>query len=152
MFSNNSTNRIKMFLGLFQYTWDRAVDDITEAANLTVDAVQHLEASVVPLRQASNLAGFLLTSCFIYYFALFKASNLRRNAILLAARVLLLLIYTPVLFYCGAILDGIIVAGVLIARLALVSFYAWRYSNVLFIILNSTTLAFLHGHATYYDG
>nr|ADC67072.1 truncated ORF3 protein [Porcine epidemic diarrhea virus]ADC67073.1 truncated ORF3 protein [Porcine epidemic diarrhea virus]ADQ27448.1 truncated ORF3 [Porcine epidemic diarrhea virus]AFD23291.1 truncated ORF3 protein [Porcine epidemic diarrhea virus]AFE85870.1 truncated ORF3 [Porcine epidemic diarrhea virus] len=75
-----------MFLGLFQYTIDTVVKDVSKSANLSLDAVQELELNVVPIRQASNVTGFLFTSVFIYFFALFKASSLRRNYIMLAAR------------------------------------------------------------------
>nr|QKG32613.1 truncated ORF3 [Porcine epidemic diarrhea virus]WLW35509.1 truncated ORF3 [Porcine epidemic diarrhea virus]WLW35510.1 truncated ORF3 [Porcine epidemic diarrhea virus] len=59
-----------MFLGLFQYTIDTVVKDVSKSANLSSDAVQELELNVVPIRQASNVTGFLFTSVFIYFFEL----------------------------------------------------------------------------------
>nr|BAT33282.1 hypothetical protein [Porcine epidemic diarrhea virus] len=58
-----------MFLGLFQYTIDTVVKDVSKSANLSLDAVQELELNVVPIRQASNVTGFLFTSVFIYFFS-----------------------------------------------------------------------------------
>nr|ASY04644.1 ORF3 [Porcine epidemic diarrhea virus] len=141
-----------MFLGLFQYTIDTVVKDVSKSANLSLDAVQELELNVVPIRQASNVTGFLFTSVFIYFFALFKASSLRRNYIMLAARFAVIVLYCPLLYYCGAFLDATIICCTLIGRLCLVCFYSWRYKNALFIIFNTTTLSFLNGKADYYDG
>nr|AKO90056.1 hypothetical protein [Porcine epidemic diarrhea virus]QCQ19979.1 ORF3 protein [Porcine epidemic diarrhea virus] len=141
-----------MFLGLFQYTIDTVVKDVSKSANLSSDAVQELELNVVPIRQASNVTGFLFTSVFIYFFALFKASSLRRNYVMLAARFAVIFLYCPLLYYCGAFLDATIICCTLIGRLFLVCFYSWRYKNALFIIFNTTTLSFLNGKAAYYDG
>nr|ALF39590.1 hypothetical protein [Porcine epidemic diarrhea virus] len=132
-----------MFLGLFQYTIDTVVKDVSKSANLSLDAVQELELNVVPIRQASNVTGFLFTSVFIYFFALFKASSLSRNYIMLAARFAVIVLY---------FLDATNVCCTLIGRLCLVCFYSWRYKNALFIIFNTTTLSFLNGKAAYYDG
>nr|WCC62341.1 ORF3 protein [Bat Coronavirus MaJX20] len=141
-----------MFLGLFQYTIDAVVQNTVESANLSDDAISHFEEQVIPLRQASHITGFLLTSAFVYFFALFKASSYKRNLYLLVARLASLLFYVPILVVCGAYLDAFIVGSVILARLVFVCFYAWQYRNYLFIIYNTTTLMFLHGHAMYFNG
>nr|WPV63006.1 MAG: ORF3 protein [Wenzhou bat alphacoronavirus 1] len=141
-----------VFLGLFQYTITSAVENVVQAANLSKEAANNLRENVIPLRQASNVTGLLLTSLFVYFFALFKASNFRRNLLLLLARIATLLFYVPILCYCGAYLDAVIVASAMVGRLCYVSYYAWRYRNYLFIVLNSTTLMFMNGYATYFDG
>nr|WCC62389.1 ORF3 protein [Bat Coronavirus MrGD17] len=141
-----------MFLGLFQYTIDSVVQKTVESANLSNEATRHFEEQVVPLRQASHITGFLLTSAFVYFFALFKSSTYRHNVYLLLARILCLLLYVPVLCVCGAYLDAFIVGSAIFGRLLFVSFYAWRYRNYLFIIFNTTTLMFLSGYAMYFNG
>nr|WCC61765.1 ORF3 protein [Bat Coronavirus MsGX16]WCC61771.1 ORF3 protein [Bat Coronavirus MsGX17] len=141
-----------MFLGLFQYTIDSVVQKTAQSANLSDDAIRHFEEQMVPLRQASHITGFLLTSAFVYFFALFKASSFRCNVYLLLARVLCLLFYVPILCVCGAYLDAFIVGTAIFGRLLFVSFYAWRYCTIKFIVYNTTTLMFLHGHANYTDG
>nr|WCC62407.1 ORF3 protein [Bat Coronavirus MrGD19] len=141
-----------VFLGLFQYTIDTAVETVVQTSNLSKDAAYNLRTNIIPLKQASNVTGFLLTSLFVYFFALFKASTFRRNLLLLFARVATLLFYVPILCYCGAYLDAAIVASAMIGRFCYVSYYAWRYKNRSFILLNSTTLMFINGFATYSDG
>nr|WCZ56009.1 MAG: ORF3 protein [Myotis bat alphacoronavirus] len=139
------------FLGLFQYTISNAVQNAVQSVNLSTHEAIVLEENLLPLRQASSVTGFLLTSMFVYFFALFKASTLRRNVFLLLLKILALLAYVPILAYCGAILDAIIVAVVIVGRLLYLSYYAWRYKNKLFILLNATTLMFVNGFATYFD-
>lgn len=141
-----------MFLGLFQYTIDSVVQNTAETANLSLDALRQFEEQVVPLRQASNITGFLLTSVFVYFFALFQATTLRRNLILLAARIFALFFYTPILVVCGAYLDAVIIGVAIVGRLLLVCYYAWRYRTFKFVILNTTSLMFLNGHANYFNG
>lgn len=141
-----------MFLGLFQYTIDTVVQNTLESANLSDDALHHLEEQVIPLRQASHVTGFLLTSVFVYFFALFKASTYRRNIYLLFSRIAALLFYVPILVVCSAYLDAVIVGTAIFGRLLFVCYYSWRYRNSSFIILNTTTLMFLNGHATYFNG
>lgn len=141
-----------MFLGLFQYTIDTVVKEAAQSANLSQDAVSDLELRVVPIRQASNITGFLLTSAFVYFFALFKASTYRRNLFLLLARFASLFLYCPLLFYCEAYLDASVIFITILCRLLLVCFYSWRYKNALFLVYNSTTLYFLNGKAAYYTG
>nr|WAB00012.1 ORF3 protein [Bat coronavirus]WDE20351.1 hypothetical protein [Alphacoronavirus sp.] len=141
-----------MFLGLFQYTIDTAVQNTVELANLSNDAVRHLENQVIPIRQASNITGFLLTSVFVYFFALFRASTLRRNCYLLIARVAALLCYVPLLVYCGAYIDAVVIGTAILGRLLFVSYYSWRYGTYKFLVFNTTTLMFLNGYATYFNG
>nr|QER90705.1 hypothetical protein [Bat alphacoronavirus] len=141
-----------MFLGLFQYTIDTVVQNTVESANLSDEAVRHFEEQVVPLRQASHITGFLLTSVFVYFFALFHASTLRRNYLLLFARLAALLFYVPILVVCGAYIDAVVISTAIAGRLLFVSYYAWRYSTHLFIVFNTTTLMFLDGRATYFNG
>ncbi|QDE55566.1 hypothetical protein QKQ02_gp3 [Bat alphacoronavirus] len=141
-----------MLLGLFQLTIDAVVQNTAQSANLSDDAIRHFEEQIVPLRQASNITGFMLTSIFVYFFALFHASKLKHNYILLLARLVALLCYVPILAVCGAYLDAFIVGTAIVGRLAFVSYYAWRYCTIKFIVYNTTTLMFLHGHANYTDG
>nr|WPA70771.1 MAG: ORF3 [Pekapeka alphacoronavirus 1]WPA70779.1 MAG: ORF3 [Pekapeka alphacoronavirus 2] len=141
-----------MFLGLFQYTIDVVVDKAVQSFNLSTDAFNQLSERLEPVQQASNIAGFLLTSIFVYFFALFQCATKRGSLYFLALRLFGLLLYTPLLAYCGAYLDAAIVGCTLLWRFAYTGFYAWRYSNILFIILNSTTLCFLNGKATHFSG
>nr|WCC62497.1 ORF3 protein [Bat Coronavirus SkHI19]WCC62509.1 ORF3 protein [Bat Coronavirus SkHI19]WCC62521.1 ORF3 protein [Bat Coronavirus SkGD17]WCC62545.1 ORF3 protein [Bat Coronavirus SkGD18] len=141
-----------MFLGLFQYTIDTVVENTVEQANLSEQEALLLEENIVPLRQASHVTGFLLTSVFVYFFALFKASSYKRNVLLFIARVCALICYAPILIVCGAYLDAVIVILTLTFRLLYLIYYAWRYKTFKFIIYNSSTLMFLHGHANYYNG
>nr|WCC62563.1 ORF3 protein [Bat Coronavirus SkGD18] len=141
-----------MFLGLFQYTIDTAVEHTVEHANLSQEEALMLEENIVPLRQATHVTGFLLTSVFVYFFALFKASSYKRNLLLFLARLLALLIYAPILIFCGAYLDAFIVVATLTSRLLFLIYYSWRYKTYKFLIYNSSTLMFLHGHANYYNG
>lgn len=141
-----------VFLGLFQYTITSAVENVVHNANLSDEAANTLRDNVIPLRQASNITGFMLTSVFVYFFALFKASSFRRNLLLCLARFVALAFYVPILAYCGAYLDATIVASAIVCRTLYVSYYAWRYKTLSFLILNSTSLMFVNGTATYYDG
>nr|WCC62671.1 ORF3 protein [Bat Coronavirus SkGX17] len=141
-----------MFLGLFQYTIDSVVESTIEQVNLSHQEALALEENIIPLRQASHVTGFLLTSVFVYFFALFKATTLRRNLLLLCARICAILFYAPILIVCGAYLDAIIVILTLTARLIYLGYFSWRYKTAKFLIYNSSTLMFLHGHANYHNG
>lgn len=140
------------FLGLFQYTITHAVEHAVKQANLTNEAADAIRANVAPLRQASDVTGFLLTSWFVYFFALFKTSRFRHNIVLLALRIAALFLYVPILIYCGAYLDAALVTLALVARFFFLAYYAWRYRNIQFILLNSSSLMFLNGFAAHFDG
>uniref|UniRef100_A0AB38ZDI2 Nonstructural protein n=1 Tax=Cardioderma bat coronavirus TaxID=3119326 RepID=A0AB38ZDI2_9NIDO len=136
-----------MFLGLFQLGMENAVRN-TNAPPETVERV--LEA-LQPAQHTLTVASFLLTSIFVVYFALFKASSFRANCVLLALRIFTLLVYVPVLVYFEAYLDGIVICLTLLARLAYLSFFCFRYKTPAFLLLNTGKLAFICGKYWYYQ-
>uniref|UniRef100_A0AB38ZDW5 Non-structural 3c protein n=1 Tax=Chaerephon bat coronavirus TaxID=2991261 RepID=A0AB38ZDW5_9NIDO len=140
-----------MFLGLFQLTLDKAVEDVAELHNFTTQQHDDLVHTLEPLRQTFSWAGFMLTSCFVVFFAVYRTHNRQLNLLLLLLRLLSIFVYAPLLAYCGAFLDAVIVLLVLAARLSYVCFFACLYKNTQFILLNSTTLWFYDGFADFCD-
>ncbi|QGX41946.1 ORF3 [Alphacoronavirus sp.] len=140
-----------MFLGLFQYTFDTVVQKAADSANLSTSATADLKQQLEPVEQVSNFTGFMLTSVFIYFFALFKCATRTSNLYFLVLRLCVLFLYVPLLYYCGAYLDASIIGCTLLVRFAIVSYYAWRYRNLSFVIFNATTLCFLNGKASQFS-
>ncbi|AGT21334.1 non-structural protein 3 [Bat coronavirus CDPHE15/USA/2006] len=139
-----------MFLGLFQYTINSAIKDSIAKSNLSLSDAVVVDQQLEPVRQFSIASGFFFTSVFVIYFTLFKASTFRRNLLLLLARFLVVVVYCPLLFYFGCHLDGSFILLTIFARLLYVCYYAWRYKSIQFVVLNTTTLAFVNGKCTYY--
>ncbi|AIA62235.1 hypothetical protein ORF3 [BtMf-AlphaCoV/HeN2013] len=139
-----------MLGGLFTYSIERvrtAVKELELPPAKEHDLLEH----VVPVAHATSFAGYLLTSLFVLYFALFKASTIRGNYACFIARILLILVYCPLIAYCGAYLDSCIILTALLVRFFWTGYYACRYRTFLFVILNDTTLAFVNGKAWYYS-
>ncbi|QGX41952.1 ORF3 [alphacoronavirus sp. WA3607] len=140
-----------MFLGLFQYSLERAVNNSAMALKLSDHDLNIITAQLTPVSQASSVLGFLLTSIFVVYFALYTALTFKGNCCCLVARVLTLVFYAPLLFFCGAYIDGTIVCVTLVVRFCYTGYFAYRYKTPLFIILNTSLLAFINGKGWYYD-
>uniref|UniRef100_A0AB38ZDR0 ORF3a protein n=1 Tax=Otomops bat coronavirus TaxID=3119329 RepID=A0AB38ZDR0_9NIDO len=100
---------------------------------------------------STPVVGLLLTSVFVVYFALFKATTFKGNCLCFACRLLLLLLYVPLLFFCGAYIDGCIVFCTIFCRLLYTGYFAYRYKSMLFLLLNAPVLAFVEGKGWYYD-
>lgn len=139
-----------MFLGLFQYSLQRAVNNSAEALNFTPHQLRVVQQQLTPVEHASTLVGFLLTSVFVIYFALFKATTFKGNCTCFIARIALIVFYCPLLFFCGAYVDCAVIFFSLLIRFAITGYYAYRYKTCLFVILNATTLAFIEGKGWYY--
>uniref|UniRef100_A0AB38ZDM0 ORF3a protein n=1 Tax=Miniopterus bat coronavirus TaxID=3119327 RepID=A0AB38ZDM0_9NIDO len=139
-----------MWGGLFQLELERAINTTAKQLHLSQDQVKIVTAEFAPVHHATSALGYLFTSFFVVYFALFKASTLRGNVMCFVARVVLIFMYSPLLLYCGSFIDGSFIAGVLSARVLQTCYYAYRYKNPAFIFLNTTTLAFINGKPWYY--
>nr|UZK98247.1 MAG: ORF3 protein [Tadarida brasiliensis bat alphacoronavirus 2] len=143
-----------MFAGLFQYTIDNAESAINNSLKQVVlpqRTVDTIVQQLTPVRHASYISGFLLTSVFVVYFALFKASSLKFNVGLFIARLLTLLVYVPLLLFCGSYVDAAVIGLVVLCRLIYVCYFAWRFKSIAFILYNTSTLAFIMGKCRYYD-
>nr|QWN56281.1 nonstructural protein 3 [Alphacoronavirus sp.] len=136
-------------MGLFQSTLDIAVARSTE--HLNDEQAATFRQHMAPVRRTYNFATFLLSSIFVVYFALYKASTFRRNYVMLGIRVLVLLLYTPVLLYFECYIDAVIVFVTLIARFLYLAYWAYRYRSVAFLLLNTDKLAFVCGKYWYYN-
>nr|UNA01399.1 orf3 [Civet coronavirus HKU8] len=138
-----------MFGGLFTYSIE-SVRTAVKELNLPPEKEHVILEHVVPVAHATSFAGYLLTSLFVFYFALFKAATVKGNYACLVARILLILVYCPFIAYCGAYLDSCIIFVALLARFCWTGYYSVRYRTLLFLILNDTTLAFINGKAWYH--
>nr|UUS54191.1 MAG: ORF3 protein [Bat coronavirus]UUS54203.1 MAG: ORF3 protein [Bat coronavirus] len=103
----------------------------------------------VPIAHFNLGINYLFSSVFVYYFATFCSKSFKVNVALFVCRLLVLFIYTPLLFYVGAIIDGSIVLFVLLARLSYITYFALRYNSINFLLLNSSTLAWIFGKCWY---
>nr|ADX59489.1 ORF3 protein [Miniopterus bat coronavirus/Kenya/KY33/2006] len=139
-----------MFGGLFQLSFDTAINNTVKRLRLTPEQASVVNTELAPVHHATSALGYLLTSVFVVYFAIYKASTLRGNVMCLLARVVLIFVYSPLLLYCGSFVDGSFIAGVLIARFCQTCYYAYRYKNLAFVIYNTTVLAFINGKPWYY--
>nr|UYW66184.1 ORF3 protein [Tadarida brasiliensis bat alphacoronavirus] len=147
-----------MFAGLFQYTIDYAQQSLNDTLLDVVlpqqaarEIVRKVDYHLTPVRNVSYMSGFLLTSVFVVYFALFKATFFKFNVGLLIARLITLFVYVPMLFALGVYVDAVVVGLVILGRFLYVSYFAWRFKTVAFILYNTSTLAFIMGKCRYYD-
>nr|URD31295.1 NS3 protein [Mimon bat coronavirus] len=98
-----------------------------------------------------NVLSYLLTSTFVVFFATYKPRSHIGRCLLLVLRVAAMTLYGPLVIYLGGYIDGSVITGVLLLRLCYVSYYAYTYRSMQFIIFNSSLLAFVYGRADYYD-
>lgn len=136
-------------MGLFQSTIDVAIS--SGAATLSHEDAARFHRTMEPVKRSYSVVSFLLCSVFVVYFALHKASTLRRNYAMLCLRVLVLLVYTPVLLYFQCYFDAAVVLITLLSRLTYLAYWAYRYRTMSFLVLNSDRLAFVCGKFWYYD-
>lgn len=128
-------------LGLFQLT----------ISHETLVAPIHSVArpNSVPILHFNLGIDYLFSSVFVYYFATYCGSSFKTNVILLIARLLVLFVYAPLLFYTGAYIDGCIIAILLLCRHVYVAYYCIRFRSFNFLLLNSSTLAWVFGKCWY---
>lgn len=138
-----------MFLGLFQRNMEEAVNAGADVLPLA-DVDRFLEA-IKPVQHGISAASFLLTSVFVIYFALYKGSTMRTNYVMLFLRLLSLIVYVPLLLYCEAYIDAIVVFFTLSARFIYTGYWSFRYRSNAFIVLNTDKLAYVCGKYWYYD-
>ncbi|AZF86131.1 ORF3 protein [Alphacoronavirus Bat-CoV/P.kuhlii/Italy/206679-3/2010] len=105
----------------------------------------------VPIYHFNLGVDYLLSSVFVYYFAVFRGNSFKVNIACFIARLVVLLGYAPLLLYTGAYLDGAIIASILIVRLCYTAFYSIKFRSVYFLVLNSPTLAWIFGKCWYYN-
>nr|WCC62018.1 ORF3 protein [Bat Coronavirus MsYN20] len=139
-----------MWGGLFQLQFEKALSSINSDLNLPKEHLQVVESHLAPIHYAMSSLGYLFTSFFVVYFALFKANTYRSNIVCLAFRLALILLYSPLLLYYGSFIDGTFIAAVLIGRICQTLYYSYRYKNSSFVILNTCTLAIIDGKSWYY--
>lgn len=101
----------------------------------------------IVLHSNNTAIGYLLVSVFIYYFAIFKPFSYRGQILALIAKFFVLIVYTPLLVFCGAYVDAFIIAIVLVARFCHVAFYTFKCKSIYFILFNETQLCFSFGKA-----
>nr|WCC62273.1 ORF3 protein [Bat Coronavirus MsGX16] len=128
-------------LGVLWY-WDFAKE--------TERVIKAVPTAIAPIVVHSNnsVVGYLLTSVFIYFFAVYKASTYRRQIACLLGKFFLLFIYVPLLVYCGAYVDAVIITFVLTVRLSYVLFFSLKYKTVDFLLFNESLLCFSFGKAS----
>nr|WCC62149.1 ORF3 protein [Bat Coronavirus MaJX20] len=130
------------YLGLLWY-WDLA-----KQAHTAVKAVPEAIAPIV-IHSNNSVIGYLLTSIFIYFFAVYKADSYRRQIACLIGKFLLLILYVPLLVYCGAYVDAVIIASILALRIGYVLYFSLKYKTVDFLLFNDSRLCFSFGKASY---
>ncbi|APD51476.1 ORF3 protein [NL63-related bat coronavirus] len=140
-----------MFGGLFQLSIEKAINQSATDLKLSEDNAAILRDNLKPASTASAITAYLLTSLFVAYFALFKPLSNRGRVLCFAAKLLVLFLYVPLLFYVGAYLDGAIICVALLSRFFHVGYYAYLYKNFSFLLFNSTVLCFAMGKCWYFD-
>nr|WCC63891.1 ORF3 protein [Bat Coronavirus MrYN20] len=123
-------------LGMLWY-WDIAA----------IKPVSVTQPKPIVLHSNDTVIGYLLISVFIYYFAIFKPFSYKGQILTLVAKFFVLVVYTPLLFLCGAYVDAGIIVSVLITRFCYVAFYTFKYKSFNFILFNETQLCFSFGKA-----
>nr|WCZ56002.1 MAG: NS3 [Bat coronavirus HKU10] len=113
--------------------------------------VEKLPLPDVHFQHALPLANFLMTSVFVIYFAMYKASSVRNNCIMFGFRLFAMFVYAPLLCYFELYVDAAIIFGSLYTRLMYVTYYACRYRSPAFVVLNTDKLAFVQGYYWYYQ-
>nr|WCC62819.1 ORF3 protein [Bat Coronavirus RpGX16] len=140
-----------MFGGLFQLTLEGVVDSTIRAANLDPNAEVLLREQVQPAINGANMLGYLLTSMFVWYFALYKPSSKRGRMAMFVAKLLVIFAYVPIILYCGGIVDGCIILAAVVSRLLYTGYFAFCYRNLAFVLFNATTLCFVNGAVCLYS-
>nr|WJJ08862.1 hypothetical protein [Bat coronavirus] len=124
-------------IGLFQLNFERS--------KLVALPSHKSLPNAVPILHFNLGVDYLLSSIFIYYFAVFTSNSFKTNVACFICRLLVLFIYAPLLFYVGDYIDGAIVASILICRLVYTAFYSIKYRSVYFLLFNSVTLVWFFG-------
>lgn len=136
-----------MFLGLFESSMEAA---IANGFNIPPNEVEEILDVIKPARQTISIASFLLSSIFVTWFALYKASCFRTNCALFALRICTLLLYTPILVFFNSYIDAVVVACSLLLRFAYLGYYSYKYKSFSFLVLNTSKIAFVNGKFWYY--
>ncbi|AZF86119.1 ORF3 protein [Alphacoronavirus Bat-CoV/P.kuhlii/Italy/206645-41/2011] len=105
---------------------------------------------VVPITHFNLGVNYLFSSIFVYYFATFCSKSFKVNVACFICRLLLVFAYAPLLYYVGAYIDGSIVLVVLVCRFWYLGYYALRFNSFNFVLLNSSTLAWVYGKCWYF--
>ncbi|ACA52158.1 ORF3 protein [Bat coronavirus 1B] len=139
-----------MWGGLFQLQFEKALISINSDLKLPEEHLKVVESHLAPIHYATSSLGYLFTSFFVVYFALFKANTYRSNFVCFIFRLALILLYSPLLLYYGSFIDGSFIAIVLIGRICQTLYFAFRHKDPSFVILNTCTLATIDGKSWYY--
>nr|ADX59483.1 ORF3 protein [Miniopterus bat coronavirus/Kenya/KY27/2006] len=139
-----------MWGGLFQLQFEKALSSINSDLNLPKEHLKVVESHLAPIHYATSSLGYLFTSFFVVYFALFKANTYRGSVVCFLFRLALIFLYSPLLLYYGSFIDGAFIAVVLVGRVCQTCYYSCRYKDSAFVILNTCSLATINGKSWYY--
>ncbi|URD31231.1 NS3 protein [Triaenops bat coronavirus] len=140
-----------MFGGLFQTSIDSVINDSIKDMHLSEHTANFLHDKLEPVKKVSVVPFYLLMSLFVVYFALFKPRSPRSRVLVLAAKVLIVFVYVPILLWFGAYVDAVLIAVTILARLLYTGYYAYVYKNWAFVTFNTHVLCFVVGKPWFYE-
>nr|QID98952.1 NS3 [Swine acute diarrhea syndrome coronavirus]QID98961.1 NS3 [Swine acute diarrhea syndrome coronavirus]QID98970.1 NS3 [Swine acute diarrhea syndrome coronavirus]QID98977.1 NS3 [Swine acute diarrhea syndrome coronavirus] len=140
-----------MFGGLFQLTLEGVVNSTIRAAKLDPNDEAIIREQVQHAINGANMLGYMLTSMFVWYFALYKPSTRRGRIAMFVSKLLVIFAYVPIIAYCGGVVDSCIILVAVVSRLLYTSYYAFCYRSFAFVLFNAPTLCFINGTVCLYS-